>query len=332
MRILVTGGAGYVGSHVVRASVDAGHEVVVVDDLSTGHRESVPAGVELVIGDCGDPEVLDRAGGNGVDAVMHMAARCSPAESMTHPERYYDNIVSRGLGLLDWMRVREVPRIVHSSTSSVYGEPETVPIDEDACPRPVSSYGAAKLALDGAIQWYGTAHGFRGAAMRYFNAAGAHPDGTIGEHKTPAYNLVPKTLGVALGGDRLVVYGSDYPTRDGTAVRDYVHVMDLAAAHLRALEALGDGPSWSVFNLGSGTGYTVLEVVEAARRVTGHPIPVTMGERRPGDPVALVAAADRAREHLGWNPRRSSLETILADAWRWHRGHPRGYGGEARPA
>lgn len=332
MRILVTGGAGYVGSHIVRASRDAGHEVVVVDDLSTGHRDSVPADVELVVGDCGDPAVLDRAAGDGVDAVMHMAARCSPAESMTHPERYYASIVSAGLRLLDWMRSRRVPRIVHSSTSSVYGEPEIVPIDEAACPRPVSAYGASKLALDGAIEWYAAAHGFRGAAMRYFNAAGAHPSGTIGEDKTPAYNLVPKALGVALGKeDRLVVHGSDYPTRDGTAVRDYVHVMDLAAAHLAALERLGDGaPSWAVYNLGSGTGHTVLEVVETARRVTERPIPTTLGDRRPGDPVALVAAADRARERLGWSPRRSSLETIITDAWRWHRGHPHGYGGEPR--
>ena len=327
MHVLVTGGAGYVGSNVVRALREQGHVVTVVDDLSSGHRAAVPEGVRLLVGRCGDRALLERAARQQpVDGVMHMAAKCSVGESMQHPRRYYETNLADSLRLLDWMVDRGVGWIIHSSTCAVYGEPDRMPIDEDTCPRPVNAYGATKLAVDRAIAFYGHAYGLAGTCLRYFNAAGAWPDGSLGEDKTPASNLIPRVLAVALGRQPAVlVHGDDYPSPDGTGVRDYVHVLDLAAAHLAAMDRLAAGDAGGVYNLGTEQGSSVLEVIDTARRVTGREIPYRIGPRRAGDPAVLVASAARARERLGWLPRRSQLETILQDAWRWHRLHPDGY-------
>ena len=328
MHVLVTGGAGYVGSSVVRGLVDAGHRVSVVDDLSSGHRAALPAEVELTLGRCADAKALDRIHDEAaVDGVMHMAAACSVGESVAHPDRYYRANLRESIDLLDWMVARGVGWIIHSSTCSVYGVPERQPIDETTCPRPINAYGATKLAVDRAIIDYAGAFALSGTSLRYFNAAGAQSDGTLGEDKTPASNLIPRVFAVALGqAEALEVLGDDYDSPDGTGVRDYVHVADLAQAHLAAMNRLADGHAGDVFNLGTGTGSSVLEVVETARAITGHPIPTVTRPRRPGDPPALVAASDRARRELGWTPQRSDLPTILADAWAWHRARPDGYG------
>lgn len=329
MYVLVTGGAGYVGGNVVRSLIDAGHRVCVVDDLSSGHRTVVPADVELVVGSCGDRAVLD-AVPQLPDGVMHMAAKCSVAESMQRPRSYYDVNLGQSISLLDWMIDRGVGWIIHSSTAAVYGTPERMPIDESTAPQPVNAYGATKLAVDRAIHDYALAYGLRGVSLRYFNAAGARPDGSLGEDKTPASNLVPNVLAVALGkADALEVYGSDYDSIDGTAVRDYVHVVDLATAHLDAMRRVASTDGTAVYNLGAGAGSTVMQVVEAARQVTGHPIPVRAAASRAGDPPALIAAAARARDELGWVPSHSDLTTMLRDAWAWHRSHPEGYAASA---
>jgi UDP-glucose 4-epimerase len=327
MRILVTGGAGYVGSHVVRTLLDADHQVVIVDNFSSGHRVVVPDGVPVHVGQCGDAAVLDAASQAGrPDAVMHMAARCSVSESVEFPQLYYESNLRESLALMDWMVAREVPFLVHSSTCAVYGIPERQPISEETETRPINPYGATKLAFDGAIHYYSDAKLITGIALRYFNAAGAHPDGSLGEDKTPASNLIPQVFEVALERAELVkVYGDDYPTPDGTGVRDYVHVLDLAAGHVAALQRLAGGHTGGVFNLGSGRGYSVLEVVEAARRITGHPIPVQIEGRRAGDPAMLVADARRAERELGWTAQRSDLDTLISDAWGWRAHHPNGY-------
>jgi len=331
MYVLVTGGAGYVGANVVRSLIDAGHRVCVVDDLSSGHRTAVPAGVELIVGSCGDRAVLD-AVPQQPDGVMHMAAKCSVAESMQHPRSYYDVNLGQSVSLLDWIIDRSVGWIIHSSTAAVYGTPERMPIDESTAAQPVNAYGATKLAVDRAIRYYGSAYGLRGVSLRYFNAAGARSDGSLGEDKNPASNLIPNVLAVASGkSDRLEIYGNDYQSVDGTAVRDYVHVVDLAAAHLAAMQRLASTDGTAVYNLGTETGSTVMQVVEAARQVTDHPIPVRAAASRPGDPPALIASAARAREELGWVPVRSDLTTMLRDAWAWHRSHPNGYAASATP-
>lgn len=326
MHILVTGGAGYVGSHLVRYLLDAGHDVVVVDDLSSGHPQAVADGVALHVGSCGDAEVLDDAArARRPDAVMHLAAKCSVEESVRDPRLYYRANLRDSLALLDWMVDRGVPLVVHSSTCAVYGAPDEETIDEAVCPRPMNPYGAAKLAVDLALQAYEDAFALRAVALRYFNAAGAHPDGSLGEDKTPASNLIPLVFDVALGRrDEIAVLGTDYPTPDGTGVRDYVHVMDLAAAHLAALEHLAGGGSGGVFNLGTGTGHSVREVIERARTVTSRDIPARDAARRAGDPPHLVADPGRAAATLGWRAR-AGLDDILADAWRWRAAHPRGY-------
>ncbi len=325
MYVLVTGGAGYVGSNIVRSLIDAGHRVCVVDDLSSGHRTALPPEVELIVGSCGERASLD-AVPRQPDCVMHMAAKCSVAESIQQPRAYYDANLTQSIALMDWMVDRGVGRIIHSSTAAVYGTPERMPIDESTVTRPINAYGATKLAVDDAIGHYAIAYGLRGVSLRYFNAAGARPDGSLGEDKTPASNLVPRVLAVALGrDDALEVYGSDYDSVDGTAVRDYVHVVDLAAAHLAALESMASIDGSAVYNLGTETGTTVMQVVEAARQVTDHPIPVRVAANRPGDPPALIASSARARDELGWVPTRSDLVTILRDAWAWHQSHPAGY-------
>jgi UDP-glucose 4-epimerase len=325
MHILVTGGAGYVGSNVVRALLDANHEVSVVDDLSSGHRAAVPDGVRLLHGGCGDHAVLDQLE-TAPDGVMHMAARCSVGESMEQPQRYYETNVRESLRLLDWVLRRGVKWIIHSSTCAVYGVPERLPLDESQAALPINAYGATKLAIDNAIGYYAAAYSLGGTVLRYFNAAGAQPDGSLGEDKLPASNLIPRVLGVPLGNyDTVEIFGAEHGTADGTGVRDYVHVSDLAAAHLAAMERLAVGDPGGIYNLGTEVGSSVLEVVEAARRVTGHPIPTRTVAARSGDPAELFASSARARHELGWRPQRSDLQTILEDAWRWHQAHPRGY-------
>jgi UDP-glucose 4-epimerase len=327
MHVLVTGGAGYVGGNVVRALIDAGHDVSVIDDMSSGHRDVLPAQVRLQVARCGDAEALDRiAADRAIDGVMHMAAKCSVGESMDYPERYYRANVRDSLDLLDWMVDRGVAWIIHSSTCAVYGTPERQPIDESTCPRPINAYGATKLAIDSAIEYYEQARALRGICLRYFNAAGAQADGTLGEDKTPASNLIPRVFSVALGQSEAIdILGDDYDSPDGTGVRDYIHVADLAAAHLAAMQKLADGGSGGVFNLGTGSGSSVRQVVEMAVKVSGRPITTRLAPRRAGDPGVLVAASQHAQDRLGWHPERSDLASILRDAWAWHTARPNGY-------
>jgi UDP-glucose 4-epimerase len=322
MRILVTGGAGYVGSVVAKQLIEAGHDVVVLDDLSRGHAGALPPGAEHVAVSLLDAGAL-RQPLDGVEAVLHFAALALVAESVEHPERYWENNLIGAYNLLGAMRANGVRKLVFSSTCATYGEPENVPISEDEPTAPVNSYGASKLAVDLMIRDECRAHGLAAASLRYFNVAGA--SGELGEDHEPETHLIPLVLQAAAGvREHVSVFGTDYPTRDGTAVRDYIHIEDLGEAHLLALDALEPG-THSVINLGVGDGYTVREVIEAARRVTGREIPVREEGRRPGDPPALVAANGRAREQLGWAPRRG-LDAIIADAWAWHQAHPRGYG------
>jgi UDP-glucose 4-epimerase len=324
MKALVTGGAGYVGSVVAAQLLDAGHDVVVLDDLSRGHAEAIPPGARHIAVSLNDAEALEEPLAAGFDAVLHFAALSLVAESVEHPERYWRNNVGGTRNLLDAMRANGVQRLVFSSTAATYGEPETIPITEDQPPAPVNAYGASKLAVDLMIRDECRAHGLAAASLRYFNVAGASR--SLGEDHDPETHLIPLVLQAASGvRDHITVFGTDYPTRDGTAVRDYIHIEDLGQAHLLALERLESG-THHVVNLGTGDGYTVREVIEAARKVTGREIPVRDEDRRPGDPPQLIAANARARELLGWEPRRS-LEEMIADAWAWHEAHPRGYEG-----
>lgn len=330
MNILVTGGAGYIGSHTVRELIQKGHRVVVLDNLSKGHRSALE-GVKLVQGDTADRGLLKGLFTEyEVEAVIHFAASSLVGESVRRPSEYYHNNVVKGLTLLDAMVESGVRHLVFSSTAAVYGEPQQVPIPEEHPTAPTNPYGATKLALEGAMRWYGEAYGLRYASLRYFNAAGADPAGDIGEDHDPETHLIPLVLKVALGQmPRLEVFGSDYPTPDGTCVRDYIHVNDLADAHVLALEALSSGAPSRVYNLGNGCGYSVLEVIRAAEQLVGRPIAVNYGERRPGDPAALVAGSEKIRAGLGWKPRFTDLQAIIGTAWRWHSSHPRGF--EAKP-
>ncbi len=325
MRILVVGGAGYIGSHTVRHLAKVGHDVRVFDNLIHGHARAVPAG-RLIEGDLADPAALESAlRGHAIDAVMHFAAFTSVPESVTEPARYYRNNVVGAINLLDAMRAAGVGRIVFSSTAAVYGVPDEVPITEASPTRPINPYGFTKLAIERALADYASAYGIGTAALRYFNACGAAADASIGEDHKPETHLIPLILQVALGQRAdISIAGTDYPTPDGTCVRDYIHVDDLADAHLRVLERIEPGRSFT-YNVGTGSGVSVLEVVEAARKVTGHPIPVKEGTRRAGDPPALVASADLARRDLGWSPRHTDITSIVASAWAWHSTHPRGY-------
>jgi UDP-glucose 4-epimerase len=321
MRILVTGGAGYVGSVVAKQLLEAGHEVVVLDDLSRGHAAAVPGEAEHANVSLLDPAALEERL-DGVEGVLHFAALALVAESVEHPERYWRNNLVGTLGLLDAMRANGVARLVFSSTCATYGEPETIPIREDEPTAPVNSYGASKLAVDLMIRDECRAHGLAAASLRYFNVAGA--SGELGEDHEPETHLIPLVLQAAAGArEHIKVFGTDYPTRDGTAVRDYIHIEDLGEAHLLALERLEPG-THRIFNLGTGDGYTVREVIEAARRVTGREIAVREEGRRAGDPPELVAANARAREELGWTPERG-LDEMIADAWAWQQAHPHGY-------
>ncbi|WP_030174671.1 UDP-glucose 4-epimerase GalE [Spirillospora albida] len=311
MKLLVTGGAGYIGSVVSAQLLEAGHEVVVLDDLSTGHADAVPDGARLVRGTLRDTaaEVL---GGAGFDAVLHFAAKSLVGESVEKPGLYWDKNLGESLALLDAMRVADVPRIVFSSTAATYGEPESTPILETDPTRPTNPYGASKLAIDTALAEYARLHGIGGVSLRYFNVAGAQ--GRQGERHTVETHLIPNVLKAADGGGRpLRIFGTDYPTPDGTCVRDYVHVTDLGNAHLLALDACAPG-THTIYNLGSGSGYSVLEVLEVCREVTGRDIPVETGPRRPGDPAVLVASSDRIRTELGWKPERD-MRAMVSDAW-----------------
>ena len=325
--ILVTGGAGYVGSHAAAALIDAGHEVVVLDDLSKGHRAAVPHGAELVVANCLDQDALAAVlSARSFEAVMHFAALSLVGESVANPWRYFRENVGGALNLIEASVGAGVKKFVLSSTANLFGEPQRVPIDEMEPLVPGSPYGESKFIIERMLHWADSIHGMRSACLRYFNAAGACPSGTRGEDHTPETHLIPLVLEVALGQrDEITIFGDDYDTPDGTCLRDYVHVCDLADAHVLALPAL-DTESLRL-NLGNGTGYSVREVIETARRVTGHPIPAVMGERRPGDPAALVASSDAIRARLGWEPRFATLEVIIETAWRWHQAHPNGYAG-----
>lgn len=327
MNIMVTGGAGYIGSHTVRELVNRGHQVLVLDNLSRGHKAAVKEGF-LVVGDTGDRELLQKLFADfEVEAVMHFAAHSQVGESVRLPSDYYRNNVVNGLNLLDAMIESQVPYLVFSSTAAVYGEPQEFPIQETHPANPTNPYGATKLALEEAMGWYGEAYGLKWTSLRYFNAAGADPAGDIGEDHTPETHLIPLALKVALGElPHLEVYGNDYPTPDGTCVRDYIHVNDLAQAHVLALDALAGGGPSTVYNLGNGSGYSVLEVIRAAEEVVGMTLPVRLTDRRPGDPAMLVAASDKIKRELGWQPEHPGLKDIIATAWRWHLSHPRGFG------
>jgi UDP-glucose 4-epimerase len=323
MKLLVTGGAGYIGSIVSRQLLGSGHEVVVLDNLERGHRAAVAPGARLVVADLREQDAVQDAVAEGFDGALHFAALALVAESVSHPERYYRTNVTGTLNLLEAMVAAGVPRLVFSSTCAVYGQPDTVPIDETAPPRPTNAYGASKLAVDGMIGDFCLAHGLGAVSLRYFNVAGA--SGDAGEDHDPETHIIPNVLRVALGQAEFVqVFGTDYATPDGTAVRDYIHIEDLSAAHLLALDGARAGEH-RIFNLGTGTGFSVREVIAAAQRVTGTEIGVREAARRPGDPPMLVAAGDRIRAELGWEPRKPGLEQMIGDAWKFAQGHPHGY-------
>ncbi len=334
MRILVTGGAGYIGSVTVEALLGAGHDVDILDDLSTGHRASVPANARLHVASYVDaPAVAALLRDRAVDAVLHCGARSLVGESVTDPARYYRQNVAGGVALLEGMREAGVRRIVFSSSAAVYGAPDRTPITEDLPLRPINPYGETKRTFETALSFYGSAYGLRSVSLRYFNAAGASV--ANGEDHEPETHLIPKILRVAQRGGSVAIFGDDYPTPDGTCVRDYIHVEDLARAHLLALEATdptdprtGDTPDAGValaLNLGTGVGFSVREVVDAAQRIVGQALAVSMGPRRPGDPPVLVASAARAADVLGWRAGSSTLEDMIGSAWAWRLAHPEGY-------
>ena len=324
MRVLVTGGAGYVGSVSVELLVSEGHEVTVLDSLMRGHRDAVPPEAQLVEGDSANKTLVERILiEDQIDAVLHCAARSLAPESVVEPALYFQNNVVGGVALLDAMRAANVNRIVFSSTAAVYGVAES-PITEDAPQRPINAYGETKRSFEGALDWYARAYGMAAVSLRYFNVAGATDE--RGEDHRPETHLIPNMLRAALGGESLKVFGTDYDTPDGTCVRDYIHVLDLADAHLAALEMTADsGGTHVACNLGSGTGFSVLEMLRAAESAVGGEVPHTFAPRREGDPAVLVASNAKAAEILGWQPRRGTLSEMIGSAWRWHQAHPQGY-------
>jgi UDP-glucose 4-epimerase len=326
MNILVTGGAGYIGSIVVEELIRRGYSVIVLDNLSTGHRAAVHPQATFVYGDLADRQTVHTVFETyPIDAVMHFASYTLVAESMELPFKYLGENVTNGLNLLQEAVAHGVRRFILSSTANLFDRPRRIPIDEAEDIVPGSPYGESKNLLERVLSWLDRIYGFRYAALRYFNAAGASPSGERGEDHNPETHLIPRVLQVALGlQDRVTIFGDDYPTRDGTCVRDYIHVTDLAQAHILALEALGQGSR--TYNLGNGQGFTVKEVIETCREVTGHPIPAVVGPRRPGDPAVLVASSEKIRRELGWTPQYPDLRTIVEHAWNWHRTHPHGYG------
>ena len=325
MKVLITGGAGYIGSHAIREFMDAGHKVMVLDDLSKGHRAAVPKDVPFVGGDLADPEAQARAL-DGVEAVIHFAAFLSVGESVAQPAKYYQNNTVKALSLLNAMVERGIQKFIFSSTCATYGTPVRVPIDENHPQDPINPYGASKRAFERALLDYSRAGLVRAIALRYFNAAGCHPDGSLGEDHNPEEHIIPLAIDAALGRrPGLTVFGDDYDTPDGTCIRDYIHVTDLGQAHVLAMNALDKGEAYRYYNLGSENGYSVREVIKAVEKVSGHMVPATIGPRRPGDPPRLVASATKVRAELGWEPKYSDLETIIDTALRWRRDHPQGW-------
>lgn len=327
MSILVLGGAGYIGSHTVYELIDRGRTVVVADNLQTGFQAAVHPDAKFYKADIRDRKAMDQIfEQEQIEGVIHFAASSQVGESMVDPLKYYDNNLSGTTTLLQSMVAHGVPNIVFSSTAATYGEPQRVPILECDPTTPTNCYGDTKLAMERMMAWVSQAHALRYVALRYFNACGAHHNGKIGEAHNPETHLVPVILQVPNGKrPNISVFGNDYATKDGTCVRDYIHVTDLADAHVLALDYLLKGGTNDVFNLGNGVGFTVNEVIEAARRVTGHPIPAEICPRRAGDPAQLVASSEKAKQILGWKPQYENLETILSTAWAWHKSHPQGY-------
>ncbi|MEZ5293930.1 MAG: UDP-glucose 4-epimerase GalE [Vicinamibacterales bacterium] len=324
-RVLVTGGAGYIGSHTAKALVAAGHDVVVLDDLSAGHAEAV-RGLPLITARVHDQDAVRRAlAAHRIDAVMHFAAWLAVGESVRDPGKYYENNLTGSLRLLDAMVAEGVTRFVFSSTCATYGEPQRLPLTEDHPQHPVNAYGESKLAVERALTHFDRAHGLRSIALRYFNAAGADPDGELGEDHEPEIHLIPLAIAAARGGAGLKVFGLDYPTPDGTCLRDYVHVADLADAHVRALAALEAGAPSAQYNVGTGRPWSVREVIDTVGRVVGAPVDWTPAPRRDGDPSALYASSAKVQAELGWRPVMSDLETIVSHAARWHAARPGGY-------
>lgn len=326
MKVLVCGGAGYIGSHCVRELLDKGYEVVVFDSMVKGHAKAVDQRAKLVIGDLRDDEAMDNVfNGGGIDAVIDFAAFSLVGESVTKPFEYYDNNVGGTLNLLKKMHQYDVRKIIFSSTAATYGEPERVPIFEDDRKEPTNPYGETKLAVEKMLKWADVAYGIKHVVLRYFNVAGAHADGMIGEDHKPETHLIPKILEVALGKEPCIkIFGTDYDTEDGTCIRDYIHVTDLSNAHILALELLIHDNVSNSFNLGNGNGFSVKQVIDVARKVTGHDIPQEIYPRRAGDPARLVTNADKITA-LGWERKFASLEQIIETAWNWHKNHPQGY-------
>jgi len=327
-RILVTGGAGYIGSVVVTQLLAKGYEPIVFDDLSHGHRAALPSAAKFIAGDVADRGALDEVFTEyEPQAVMHFAAFIEAGESMQHPEKYFRNNTANALTLLEAVLAHEVKRFVFSSTAALYGTPEKTPIEEDAALQPTNAYGESKLLVEQMLDWLQRIHGLRYSCLRYFNAAGAA--GEQGEDHHPESHLIPIALQVALGERKeLAIFGTDYPTPDGTCVRDYVHVSDLAAAHLLVLQALNEKDRL-IYNLGNGRGFSVREVIETVRRITGHAIPAKESPRRPGDPAVLVASSEKIKRELGWSPQYADLESIVRSAWNWRKANPHGYDSRA---
>jgi len=324
--ILVTGGAGYIGSHTVKLLIDRGYQVVTFDSMELGHPEAVIAGI-IVRGDLGDAEKVDKAFSEfPIDAVMHFAAYASVGDSVENPDKYYRNNICGGLNLLDAMRKHGVTKLIFSSSAAVYGEPHQVPIEETHPQSPTNPYGDSKRMFEDILKWYDLAYGLRSISLRYFNAAGADADGKIGEDHDPEEHLIPIVLEAALGRrEKVRVFGTDWDTPDKTCVRDYIHVTDLADAHILGLRALDEGAPTTAYNLGNGSGHSVMQVIRTAEEVTSRKIAWEPAPRRPGDPARLVASSERLKRELGWKPAYPELSTIIETAWRWHSSHPEGY-------
>lgn len=327
MAILVLGGAGYIGSHTVYELIDAGRDVVIADNLETGHIEAVHPKAKFYQGDIRNREFVDSVfESEHIDGVIHFAANSLVGESMTNPLKYYDNNLCGTKVLLESMVAHGIDKIVFSSTAATYGEPERVPILETDKTEPTNCYGETKLSMEKMFKWVGKAHGLRFVSLRYFNACGAHVSGKIGEAHNPESHLIPLILQVPNGQREYIsIFGDDYDTKDGTCIRDYIHVTDLAQAHILAMDYLMNGGESNIFNLGNGVGFTVKEVIDTARKVTSHPIPAKTTPRRAGDPAQLIASSEKARSVLGWHPEHADLEEIIATAWNWHKHHPHGF-------
>ena len=327
MTILVLGGAGYIGSHTVYELIDNGKDVAIIDNLLTGHEEAIHPKARFYKGDIRDRKFIDEVFKNEkIDAVIHFAASSLVGESMQNPLKYYDNNLCGTKILLDSMVANGIDKIVFSSTAATYGEPERVPILEDDRTEPTNTYGETKLSMEKMFKWVNKAHNLRYVSLRYFNACGAHISGQIGEDHNPETHLIPLILQVPNGKREFIsIFGDDYNTKDGTCIRDYIHVTDLTQAHILAVKYLQNGGQSDIFNLGNGVGFTVKEVIETARKVTGHPIPAQIAPKRAGDPAKLIASSSKAKQILGWKPDHASLAEIISSAWKWHKNHPNGF-------